>query len=118
MTLTIWLEIRERIEKFHSELSQDDMKTFNIRIKKLIYDFCVDESGVSYNDSSELYDLIIDSVPNIIEKIEDKEHFLNNIMLGVKQGIKNWKTFRKTFSKTDKGIAHLIFMLGDTLFDI
>ena len=120
MALTIWVEIRNNIESFHSnnggtgELSQDDMKTFNIRVKKLIYDFCVDESGVSYGDTSELYNLIIDSIPDIIEKVENKKQFLNEIMLGVKRGIKIWKTF----SKTNKGISHLERMLKDTLFDI
>ena len=120
MSLTIWVEVRNNIESFHSnnggtgELSQKDMKTFNIRVKKLIYDYCVEESGVSYNDASELFNLIINSIPDIIEKVDDKKQFLNEIMLGVKQGIKNWKTF----SKTDKGISHLVRMLEDTLFDI
>ena len=113
MTLTIWIEIRERIEKFHGELSQDDMKTFNIRVKKLIYDFSVNESGVSYNDVPKLYDLIIDSIPEIIDKIEDRKHFLNDIMLGVKQGIKNWKTF----SKTKEGIDHILRHLHKIKFD-
>jgi len=120
ITLTIWFEIRNNIELFHSnyggtgELFQDDMKTFNIRVKKLIYNFCVDKSGVSYSESPELFNLIINSIPDIIEKVEDKKLFLNEIMLGVKQGIKNWKTL----SKTDKGIAHLMSMLNDSLFDI
>ncbi len=114
MTLTIWLEIRERIEKFHGELSQDDMKTFNIGVKKLIYNFCVNESGVSYNDAPKLYNLIINSIPEIIDKIEDREHFLNDIMLSIKKGIKNWKTFSKTKSGTD----HILFHLHKTKFDI
>jgi hypothetical protein len=120
MTLTIWVEVRNNIELFHSnnggtgELSQKDMKSFNIRVKKLIYDFCVDRSGVSYTESLELFNLIINSIPDIIEKVDDKKQFLNEIMLGVKQGIKNWKTF----SKSDKGINHLQHMLKDTLFDI
>lgn len=120
MSLTIWVEVRNNIELFHSnnggtgELSQDDMMTFNIRIKKLIYDYCVEESGVSYGDTSELYNLIINSIPDIIEKVENKKQFLNEIMLGVKQGIKNWKTF----SKSDKGFRHLVRMFKDTLFDV
>jgi len=120
MALTIWVEVRNNIEPFHNdkdgtgEISQDDMKSFNLRVKKLIYDFCVDESGVSYGDTSELYNLIIDSIPDIIEKVKNKKQFLNDIMLGVKQGIKNWKTF----SKTNEGLSFLIFMLNDTLFDI
>jgi len=120
MMLAIWVEVRNNIELFHSnnggtgELSQKDMKSFNIRVKKLIYDFCVDRSGVSYTESLELFNLIINSIPDIIEKVDNKKQFLNEIMLGVKQGIKNWKTF----SKTDKGLSHLVRMLKDILFDI
>jgi hypothetical protein len=120
MTLTIWVEVRNNIELFHSnnggtgELSQKDMKSINIRVKKLIYDFCVDRSGVSYSESPELFNLIINSIPDIIEKVDDKKLFLNEIKMGVKQGIKNWKTF----SNTDKGLSHLVRMLKDTLFDI
>lgn len=120
MTLTIWLVVRNNIEPFHNdkdgtgEITQDEMKSFNIRIKRLIYDFCVDKSGVSYGDTSELYNLIIDSIPDIIEKVENKKQFLNEIMLGVKQGIENWKTL----SKTNKGINWIITHLRDTLFDI
>ena len=120
MSLTIWVEVRNNIELFHSnnggtgELSQKDMKSFNIRVKKLVYNFCVDRSGVSYSESPELFNLIINSIPDIIEKVDDKKQFLNEIMLGVKQGIKNWNTF----SKSDKGFRHLVRMLNDTLFDI
>ena len=120
MTLNIWFEIRNEIELFHSdkngtgELNQDDMKSFNIRIKRLIYDFCVDRSGITYSDVPQLYDLIIDSIPDIVEKVKNKKLFMNDIMSGVKQGVKNWKTF----SKTNEGIKHMIMMVKDKLFDI
>jgi hypothetical protein len=120
MTLTIWVEVRNNIELFHSnnggtgELSQKDMKSFNIRIKKLIYDFCVDRSGITYSDVPQLYDLIIDSIPDIVEKVKNKKLFMDDIMSGVKQGVKNWKTF----SKTNEGIKHMIMLFKSTLFDI
>jgi hypothetical protein len=120
MTLTIWGSVRQNIEWFHndkngtSELSQDDMKNFNIKIKKLIYDFCVDRNGIKLSNSPELSKLIINSIPDMIGKVINKRHFLNCIKSGVKSGIDGWLTYGKTL----EGIKVMMMLYSDTPFDI
>jgi len=120
MSLTVWLNVRNEIEPFHNdkdgtgEISQDDIKSFNIRIKRLIYNYCKENYGLDNSDISVLFELIINEIPDIVENIENKKLFLKSIKLGIKNGIKDWRTF----GRTEEGFKTILLHLRNTPFDI
>lgn len=120
MTLFIWGSVRQNLEWFHNdkngtgELSQDDMKNFNIKIKRLIYNYYINKDGIKLSNSSELSKLIINSIPDIIEKVVNKRYFINCIKSGVKSGINGWLTYGTTL----EGLKVIMMLYSETLFDI
>lgn len=120
MTLTIWGSVRQNLEWFHNdkngtgELSQDDIKNFNIKIKRLIYNYYINKDGIKLSNSSELSKLIINSIPDMIEKVTNKRYFINSIKSGVKSGINNWLTYGTTL----EGLKVIMMLYSETLFDI
>ncbi len=120
MTLTIWGVVRQNLEWFHNdkdgtgELSQDDMKNFNIKIKRLIYNYYINKNGIKLSNSSELSKLIIDSIPDMIEKVVNKRYFINSIKSGVKSGINSWLTYGTTL----EGLKIIMMLYSETPFDI
>jgi len=120
MSLTVWLNVRNEIEPFHNskdgtgEITQDEMKSFNIRIKQIIYNYCKENYGLDNSDIPELFELIINETPDILEKIKNKKLFLKSIKLGIKNGLKDWRTF----SRTEEGFKTILLHLSNTPFDI